>query len=87
MPTVEQVRERSIPAGYPVSGSDHDNIVFLREASWVDFQALLRWRWENSGPRISYLRGEVDLARFASFLDQPTAYDANRAYRAALAGE
>ena len=121
----EKVREPGLPAVYAVRGADHDNIVFLREASWDDFQALLRMRGEHSAPRLSYLCGEVeiyrklgvaevwwwrkgrltpyglggehytgmdhsrvlpelDLAQLASFLDQPTAYDAIRAYRAAL---
>ncbi|MCG6942088.1 MAG: Uma2 family endonuclease [Thiohalocapsa sp.] len=61
MSTAERVREPSIRADYAVRGTDHDNIVFLREASWDDFQALLRMRGENSAPRLSYLRGEVEM--------------------------
>jgi hypothetical protein len=60
MPTAaDMVREPSLPAGCSARGADHDNIVFLREASWNDFQALLRMRGEHSGPRRSYLCGGV----------------------------
>jgi len=61
MSIAEQVREPGIRADYVVRGDDRDNIVFLREASWDDFQALLRMRGENSAPRLSYLRGEVEI--------------------------
>ncbi|WP_295885911.1 Uma2 family endonuclease [uncultured Thiohalocapsa sp.] len=57
----EQVREPGLPAIYAVHGADHDNIVFLREATWDDFQALLRMRGEHSAPRLSYLCGEVEI--------------------------
>ncbi|NBC14398.1 MAG: Uma2 family endonuclease [Gammaproteobacteria bacterium] len=57
----EKVREPGLPAVYAVRGADHDNIVFLREASWDDFQALLRMRGEHSTPRLSYLCGEVEI--------------------------
>jgi hypothetical protein len=56
----EEVREPGLPAVYAVRGADHDNIVFLREASWDDFQALSRMRGEHSAPRLSYLCDEAD---------------------------
>ena len=63
MPSAAEVREPGIRADHAVRGADHDNIVFLREASWDDLQALLRMRGENSAPRLSYLRGEVEMMR------------------------
>jgi hypothetical protein len=86
-------REPSLPAGCAARAADHDNIVCLREASWNV------WRWRK-GRLIPYaLDGEhsvaidhsrvlpeLDLAQLVSFLNQPTAYDATRAYRVALAG-
>jgi hypothetical protein len=87
----EMVREPSVPAGCAARRADHDNIVFLREASW----SVWWWRKSRLTPYAldgehyvamdhSQVLAELDLARLASFLDQPTAYDAIRAYRAAL---
>jgi Uma2 family endonuclease len=40
---------------------DVDHVVFLRDVSWDDYEALLRMRGDHSAPRISYLEGEVEI--------------------------
>jgi Uma2 family endonuclease len=38
-----------------------DQRVFLHDVSWQAYEALLAWRGESSGVRITYLEGELEL--------------------------
>lgn len=40
---------------------EHDDIVVLHDATWEDYERLLEMRGDRSVPRISYLKGEVEL--------------------------
>jgi Uma2 family endonuclease len=40
---------------------DSDDVVFLRDASWADFERVLAIRGERSSPRISYLDGTIEI--------------------------
>lgn len=40
---------------------DVDNVVFLHDVSWDDYEAILRMRGDHSAPRISYLEGELEI--------------------------
>lgn len=40
---------------------DVDQIVFLHDLCWDDYESLLRMRGDHSAPRISYLEGEVEI--------------------------
>jgi Uma2 family endonuclease len=41
--------------------ADVDHVVFLHDLAWEDYEALLRMRGDHSAPRISYLKGEVEI--------------------------
>lgn len=53
----------STPAHLAIApeSQDVDHVVFLRDVSWDDYEALLRMRGDHSAPRISYLEGEVEI--------------------------
>src|SRR5262245_31629794 len=38
-----------------------DHIVVLHDVTWEDYERLLEIRGDHSGPRISYLEGEVEI--------------------------
>ncbi|HUR79560.1 MAG TPA: Uma2 family endonuclease [Thermoanaerobaculia bacterium] len=38
-----------------------DHFVFLHDVSWADYQHILEVRGDHSGPRISYLEGELEI--------------------------
>ena len=40
---------------------EEDGVVRLHEVSWDDFEQLLRMRGDHSGPRLTYLEGEVEI--------------------------
>ena len=40
---------------------DFDNVVRLHDVSWADYERLLRMRGDRSAPRITYLKGEVEI--------------------------
>ena len=53
----------STPAHLAIApeSQDVDHVVFLRDVSWDDYEALLRMRGDHSAPRISFLEGEVEI--------------------------
>jgi Uma2 family endonuclease len=45
----------------PALDLDADHIVCLHDVTWADYERILRIRGEHSAPRISYLRGELEI--------------------------
>ena len=43
------------------AGAEPDQRIFLRRASWGDYERILTIRGESSGVRVSYLDGEIEL--------------------------
>lgn len=40
---------------------DEDHIVVLHNATWADYERIMRIRGEHSGPQISFLEGELEI--------------------------
>ena len=55
-----------------------DHVIRLSNVSWEDYQRLLAMRGDHSGPRFSYLEGEVEI------MSPSRTYEAILAYREAL---
>lgn len=54
----------AIPAGRYAQHDDRpveDHILVLHDATWADYQRLLEIRGEHSAPRISYLKGSIEI--------------------------
>ncbi len=41
--------------------TDSDHIIVLHDVSWEDYERILEIRGDHSAPRISYLKGEVEI--------------------------
>jgi Uma2 family endonuclease len=54
MASLAELRERD-------DGPVGDQFVYLREASWEDYERLLAMRGDHSAPRIAYLEGTVEI--------------------------
>jgi len=50
-----------LPVAPPVPELAHDHIVVLSGVSWADYQRILEIRGDKAVPRVTYLRGELEL--------------------------
>lgn len=60
-PVKTRLAHVAIPADLLADAAIEDHRVFLRQASWDDFERVLAMRGERSAPRIAYDRGTIEI--------------------------
>jgi hypothetical protein len=60
---LQQMAQPALPTPPLSARSDHDDIVLLRCAAWSDYERILTIRDDASVPRVTFLKGLLELMR------------------------